>query len=774
MNGNETYMKLRGESRVWKATTSKLGGLKKVSSMQIGQQILFDEALTILFDIRNWIEKTSALIYRKELKDYFVDDEILLQKITETFLLLASSSYVDRQMINNSTMKLITRHKRIRTVNEKLMPELSFDQVWRFLEVIIDASEYFDIDKKITHKNGKILTSVRYVCTLSDVILCKLAIEADLAFFPQPMLKKPIAWSYENNKLIGGYEDYQYQLVRSASLKIDYNRYSENIFNAVNYIQSTPWRINKALVVQVKEDLNIPVKEDFIKSTFPCDIESNWEMDLTDTESGLAKGQIEKISAARTIYAEQAELYNAEARDFESALGKYRAVKLALGLAEMYIDEKEIYFPHSYDFRGRIYPLPVGLSPQGSDPVKAMLEYAVGEPLTQVGEDWCWAYLASLYGEDKLPFEERIVLGKELIHKDYKEADEPYQFLAHQLEMQEYIKDTKRDMHVRVHLDACNSGSQFTSAMTGDIKGCIATNVISTIDEDGVYERKDAYLLVADKAYELTTKLAKQCEEGEEKEVLKLFRSLLKKEGRKICKTPVMVSNYGGTAGGRSEILWNMMRELGVDRKWITKKNASLFSRIIGDSITGVLNGGKAFEKYIHRMNNIIAKKNKPVIWETIDGFYIIHKKNKELKRKQVSCMLPSSRKPTTINKKVFSDNLSPVKMKSAISPNYVHSQDAVLVRRTALSMQQIGIKYSDWIHDSFGCHPNYVEEMLMLTKIEFRDLMESEPLVELDRQLRLQADKSKSTQKALSQIQIPNLGDVDHNEVMTSKWFFS
>ncbi len=55
--------------------------------------------------------------------------------------------------------------------------------------------------------------------------------------------------------------------------------------------------------------------------------------------------------------------------------------------------------------------------------------------------------------------------------------------------------------------------------------------------------------------------------------------------------------------------------------------------------------------------------------------------------------------------------------MKSAISPNFIHSLDAELLRRVALKMRDAGVVDSDWIHDSFGSHPNDVDLMLMITK---------------------------------------------------------
>jgi len=296
------------------------------------------------------------------------------------------------------------------------------------------------------------------------------------------------------------------------------------------------------------------------------------------------------------------------------------------------------------------------------------------------------------------------------------------------------------------------------------------------VNEDGSQTRQDAYLLVASKALDLTSKMIELKSQADNKSSLKFFKRLLEESGRKICKTPVMVSNYGGTSGGRAEIVWNLLRELGCKRKWITKKNASLFSKVIGDSITGVLNGGKAFEMYIHKMNNVIAKKNKPITWTTSDGFYIVHVKNKELQPKQVSCLLPGARKATVIYRKVYSESVSPAKMKSAISPNYIHSLDAELLRRVALKMRDAGLIYSDWIHDSFGCRPNHVDQMLDITKDEFRKLVQRMPLKILDQQLREQAGKTKPVMKKLNEIELPQFKGFDPNlEVIEkSEWFFS
>ena len=774
MNSNESQMKLRGEQKVLKEITTKSGKLKDVASTQIGQQMLFEDALTIVPIVTKWIHKDCARVYRTALKTYFVDEQFILEKVTETLLHLAGTIYYDEAQCKT---KIKNRHKKISSLNRNIMPELDFGLTWRFLEIVVDASEYFFTLKEKEFGKNRAGYMCSYQSHISWDLLEEISRKTKRAFYPMPTTQKPLPWSLdEEGKAVGGYESHQFSLVRADDKLVDFSKFGDKIFDAINFIQSTPWIINIPLLETVRADLKEPTKQDYIKMDYPSAEGCAWDIDIADENCSLSEDEIKVMSNFREIYRAKANLYRAEAGDYETAIGKYRALKLAINVAEQYKYEEEIFFPHSYDFRGRVYPLSIGLNPQGSDAVKSLLLYKEVQETNEQGMKWNWAYLASLYGDDKLDFEDRVLRGMQLIEADYLEADEPYQFLSHQLELQKYLIEPTYTPNTRIHLDACNSGSQFTSAITGDLNGCLATNVIPTVTEDG-QERKDAYLLVAEKALHLANEMIDNEKDHKMRETLKFLRDLLKDNGRKICKVPVMVSNYGGTTGGRSEILWNMFRELGVERKWITRKTAALFSKIIGNSITGVLSGGKAFELYIHKMNNIVAKSNKPIEWTTSDGFHVVHVKYKELKPKQIACVLPHSRSRTTISQRLYSDKINAMKMKSAISPNYIHSLDAELLRRVAVRMSEVGIVYADWIHDSFGCHPNDVDYMLGVTKQEFKELVLREPLKVLDAELNSQIIESKATTKKLADVEIPNLGGFemsDLDQVEESDWFFS
>lgn len=775
MSENELEMKKLGEDKVWKDIITKAGNSKNISSTQIGQQILLDEALRMLPDVMHWIHKTSGKSYRGLLKAYFTDEQVVLDKITQTFLFLVGNIYYSESLISGRT-----RHKNISGIQKKVMPELDWDNVYRFLETIVDFSVHFGTDKTNEFDPKKKFNyKYTYTCDLTSVVIQKLADRSAIAFYPMPMTEQPLDWRLDQEgNAVGGYTDYQFNLVRADQRNVNYLDFSQQIYDSINYIQSTPWIVNKEVLTTLKSDLVEPIRSDFVKGEYPDVAECQYEYDLKDEVlvSKLDQSLVAELRVIRKQYNDQVALYRADASDFESALGKYRAIKLAVKIAEKYKDEEVIYFPHSYDFRGRVYPLPIGLTPQGSDAVKALLLYKNVQEVDERGVLWNYAYLASLFGDDKLDFLERAKRGQELLLADYKEADEPYQFLSHQIELQKYEVDNNYIPNTRIHLDACNSGSQFTSSITGDLSGCLATNVMPSYEDDKLV-RKDAYMLVAEKALELTGELIKTAEDSQTKQIYEFFYELLTSDGRKICKVPVMVSNYGGTAGGRTEILWNMFRELGVERKWITRKIAAMFSKIIGNSITGTLKGGKAFEEYIHKMNNMVARNNVPVTWTTSDGFKVTHLKKKELKPKQVKCMLPNARKSTIIMKKLYSDKLSLPKMKSAISPNYIHSLDAELLRRVALRMKEEGIVDSDWIHDSFGSHPNDVDLMLDITKEEFADLVKRDPLKILDDELNTQLVLDSATIRLLADCELPRLNEFimkDVDQIYNSDWFFS
>lgn len=104
-----------------------------------------------------------------------------------------------------------------------------------------------------------------------------------------------------------------------------------------------------------------------------------------------------------------------------------------------------------------MYPVSTFLSPQGDDKVKSMLEFKNGIKLTESGIKYVYYTLAGLWGADKESFENRVEIGKTVIYNNYKDADEPYQFLALQNQLLKWEEDHDTLIYTPCHLDgSCN------------------------------------------------------------------------------------------------------------------------------------------------------------------------------------------------------------------------------------------------------------------------------------------------------------------------------
>jgi DNA-directed RNA polymerase len=737
-----------------------------------------NEALRIAPIFLDWVKNKSPRLDRKKLLQYFDSIEVVEEKVLQTLFYLSGAIYLEND--KKSSKAGIRRHKKVRTLKNAIFPEFSFGTVFRVIEVIIDLSEYYGISSEVHIDNsGRFDRRVKYTCNLSEKIISEITYKSIMAFYPTPIEEKPVDWEYcqEANEIKGGFHSYQYPMVRAKMSEANYKLYKKPIFEALNYIQSQPWKINEPILRVMQKEVKEPIKEDFMKTPFP-DIDCcKWGIKL-DKEHNLSDSEVEKLLLNREHFIKQSAIYNSEKSDFESAVGKYRSVKLAMTVAEDYVG-KTFYFPHNYDFRGRVYPISVGLTPQGSSAVKALLLYANTKPATDEGMEWNWAYLATLYGDDKLNFKERVKRGIELINTDYKEADEPYEFLSHQLELQKWIRDDKYEPNTRIHVDASCSGSQICSSMIGDLSGAQATNVIPIFDENGIQIRQDAYMRVAEKAIE-NTKIAIMHEQDSEiKEAYCIFLGQLELNGRKIAKNPTMVSIYGGSINGMKDNVFENLRSFGVDRKYLTPSLCYKYAKIIYNSIGGTLIGGKMFETYIQKMTSLIAKGNKPVYWTTVDGFHVLSKNKKQLAPNFIKCLLPNSRRVSHISKKNYSEDISVPKTKSGSSPNFVHTIDSTFLRIVALKMRDSGIVMQDFIHDSFGCHANEVNKMLQLTKEAFVELMSTDIMKTLHIELMEQMPEDEKIQEKMLEIVPPKLNDFDPtkgglNKVFESEWFFA
>lgn len=105
-------------------------------------------------------------------------------------------------------------------------------------------------------------------------------------------------------------------------------------------------------------------------------------------------------------------------------------------------------------------------------------------------------------------------------------------------------------------------------------------------------------------------------------------------------------------------------------------------------------------------------------------------------------------------------------KMRSAAPPNVVHSCDASHLQLTVVRMAEAGIRDFSMIHDSDGCPMAHVGTMRNILRETIVDMYAGNYLETFK--------ESVERYSGLRMPSVPELGDFDLNEVLSSEFFFS
>jgi DNA-directed RNA polymerase len=201
-----------------------------------------------------------------------------------------------------------------------------------------------------------------------------------------PMIVPPLQWAPRQR---GGYRfamRSKHALVRGVSKAHAVTLEATEmpvVYDSVNRIQETAWKINRHVLTLVQEIAEhggnlagIPSTVDDALPRKPHDIASNEE---------ARKEWRKKAHAVK----ERNAFRQGKAREFINTVNTAVAVK----------DEAAIFFPCNLDFRGRVYPIVNYLSPQGDDLSKSLLTFADGKPLGEDGASWLATHGANCLGK---------------------------------------------------------------------------------------------------------------------------------------------------------------------------------------------------------------------------------------------------------------------------------------------------------------------------------------------------------------------------------------
>jgi len=534
----------------------------------------------------------------------------------------------------------------------------------------------------------------------------------------KPMLALPRPWG-SDNLFSGGYylkdKVKPYPLVKGTNKK-DRDRLEakdwSRVIPAVNALQETPWRVNTRVLSVL-----------------------DWSMKVRGGDMAGLPAMDDKPLPPRPIgYGEDEEITKAHDKvcflihsENREVISKRLMILATSAIANAYKAEKAIYFPHNLDSRGRAYPLPVFLNPQGPDSTKALLEFAKGEPITSEHHaNWLAIAGANSFGNDKVSLLERIewVKQNESMIVDvaadpyhdllWTQASEPFQFLRFAFEWADFKKHGYGFVsHMVVPVDATCSGLQHYSAMLRDEIGGRSVNLVPGLPRQDIYQ--DVADVVINELMEMNT--------SDAQDWIKFGIN------RKTTKRQVMVVPYSGTfascmAYTREAVLekikdghpcpWNYMDTQDHTRRII------LLSQLIWGAIDQVVVKGKLAMQWLSHAAQEYTKwanKNlsgpahaKCMRWTTPDGFEVIHYRVDQ-KKKQIKTFLDGNVRTMQIN--VELDSLSSKDMALAVAPNFVHSMDACLLRASIMKGLDEGITSYGMVHDSFGVHATQMTKFL-------------------------------------------------------------
>ncbi|UES35512.1 RNA polymerase [Enterobacter phage KKP_3263] len=602
----------------------------------------------------------------------------------------------------------------------------------KMLELVIQSSQLVELKR---YGAGNAAADVEMV-HLSDFWVKKMAQRgfslAGIAPVYQPCVVPPKPWT---GVVGGGYwakGRRPLPLIRLGS-KSAVARYEDvympEVYDAVNIIQNTPWKVNKKVleVVNMVERLNNTPIDDIpqMEPLKPEDYAGETEEELKAWKK-----------AAAGIY-----------RREKARQSRRLSLSFIVNQANKFSQFKAIWFPYNMDWRGRVYAVPM-FNPQGNDMQKGLLTLAVGKPIGANGFKWLKVHGANCAGVDKVTFEERIkwvednhdnIMAAAKAPMDsiewWGKLDSPFCFLAFCFEYAGVMHHgLSYSCSLPIAFDGSCSGIQHFSAMLRDHIGGHAVNLTPSGKVQDIYrivsdriEEELKVLLVNGTDNEMVTHEDKKT--GEITERLKLGTRELARQwltygmSRKVTKRSVMTLAYGSKEYGFADQVYEDIVMPAIDSgsgaMFTEPSQASRFmAKMIWEAVSVTVVAAVDAMKWLQGAAKLLAAEVKdkktgeilkpclPVHWVTPDGFPVWQEYRKKDTTRLNLMFLGSFNLQPTVNKGTKKE-LDKHKQESGISPNFVHSQDGSHLRKTVVhTHRKYGVMSFAVIHDSFGTIP--------------------------------------------------------------------
>jgi DNA-directed RNA polymerase len=543
------------------------------------------------------------------------------------------------------------------------------------------------------------------------------------------------------------------------------------VYDAVNTVQNTAWRVNFGVLRVLEQVLDgghsvagIPSSEPIPMPERPAEVPEDVKLsDLSPEHKALIDDYRARKSAAHTAEG--------------ARRSRWITIQAQRGLASLFAQDEALFFPHYLDFRGRMYPLPTGMTPQGNDLGRALLEFADGLPLGENGGYWLAIQVANQWGQDKLPLDERAkwtVDHTDLIldsafrpldgHTFWLDADKPWGALAAAFEWAGFmIQGDDYVSHLPIAMDGTCSGLQHYSALLRDEIGGKAVNLTN----DGV--RHDIYGEVAEKVQALLR--PKDCQGGDDsfRELGITWQSTWDgKVSRSLVKRPVMTYAYSVTAAGmRDQVVQEIKKDdlfAGVQPPVDPWAAAMFISTRIHYAIENTVVAASNAMSYLKEVAREVTDAGLPIKWRSPCGLPVIQR-TWATESVQGKVMYAGQRVDVRFDEDL--DRLDKRAQTSGVAPNFIHSMDAAHLMRTVNALRAEGVEHFAMIHDSFGTHAANTDLLNHVLREEFVRMYTEEDWL-------AKFAESQPVVATVEGLQLPAKGSLDLNQVLNSEFFFS
>nr|WP_047575736.1 DNA-directed RNA polymerase [Methylobacterium sp. ZNC0032] len=569
------------------------------------------------------------------------------------------------------------------------------------------------------------------------------------------------------------------------------NREMPTVYSALNALQETPWSVNKR-VLEVMEHLWSTQSDlDFIPRDDKEDAPTRplWlTPELTKetmTPDQLAQFRDWKKDAA-----------DVHARNIKQA-SRHRTFSRMLSVARKFKDHEEIYFPHNLDWRGRVYPCSLYLTPQGNDAQRGLLQFANSVPLTdEDGVLWLAVHGAGLWGVDKVSLEARRAWVEEneeeilaaardpFEGRFWMEAEKPWEALAFCFDWLGWKTEGYAfQSQLPVQMDGTCNGLQNFSAILRDEVGGAAVNLVPADKPNDIYSTvAEVVARMVEADLDNTTRilitrvvrneLGKETKEKVEGPmVCELARGWHGHINRKVTKRPVMTLAYGARLYGFKEMVM-----VDTVSKWKAKGDfpfegsgwqaADYMGKLIWDAVGEVVKAATGCMDWLQAAARVAASEGMPVLWTTPAGFLV-----------QQAYHLPSEVRIKThfenirvrISLPGETQKIDTRKQASGISPNWVHSLDASHMQRTIERCHAMGLRSFCMIHDSYGTHAGNAQVMANALREEFVRMYSEQDVL-----AKFREDLLEQMPVGTELTELPPKGSLDLSQVLESPFFFA